>query len=124
MVYMINIEYEDGDTNGRSDRNLTLPFKWTDKFVAKEALKRIREHYEWWRCDKDYCFHAKGKCAPKPEWVKRLPKQKWGMDTDVLIPLDNDTEEPYYADWCGYFARLQGGTIVTMPEEGTSFRIS
>jgi len=118
-MYKIHVDYETGDSFGHEDTYTVLPFVWKNVDIAKENLKRIREHYEYY------------KAKNKVQYGKRI-------DTNVIKPkycdakyefsfsllLDDGTEsENICASWCGYFETLYGAKIISDPEDGWSFTL-
>ena len=54
IEYKIKYSYRTGDSFNTSEGEDTLEYVWTDLDVAKEALKRIKEHYKWYDCIESY----------------------------------------------------------------------
>lgn len=45
MLYKIKIEYKTGNSFGSHDEEGEIEYKWENLEIAKENLKRIKEHY-------------------------------------------------------------------------------
>ena len=110
-MYQIEYHYKTGDSFRTLETEEILEYEWEDLKVAKEALRRIEEHYAWYE-------------SIESPWVKEVEKPEWhnvrdmhltkGMEHNLLnIPMDNGEEVQFWPPWCGYFETLYGAEIVT-----------
>ncbi len=104
--YKIRVYYQTGDTKGYEEVVKDLPFSWDKLAVAKKNLKRIEEHYIWYR----YVRHKGWNPQPaeEPEWHK---KATYEQEIEILL-ADGNIKVPYGADWCGYFETLHTAEII------------
>lgn len=112
MSYKIRVDYETGDSFGNESVSEKLDHVWKDVDIAKENLKRIKEHYQWYKSKHSRYSKKEGK------------KPKFECDEYFLyILLDDRSETRICASWCGYFERLYGASIVADEEDGWSFSL-
>lgn len=107
--YKIHISYRTGNSFGSYDEERYLEPTWEKLEIAKEALKRIGEHYRWYD-DKHERWDSKG--LSEPEWHKGIE-----YDFCLKIPLDNGNEVMMSAFWCGYFEKLHSAKIVIIEDD-------
>lgn len=124
--YSIEIDYRTGNSFGSHDEVESVEVFWKNLEDAKEALRRIRGHYEAvqefeeahykdiddlvdkyrntdWFVDESYWQH-----------VVKVPSF---YSTDTEEESTEDTEEPHiHAFWVGYFEDLHSAKIVTIQE--------
>lgn len=107
LKYKIKISYETGDSGGLYDEVGHIEHEWKNLEIAKENLKRIKEHYLWY--DEKECLRRKRSdegIHEEPEWHKGLyPYQ-------IMIKTDDEKEVEYHAYWVGYFESLQRAEII------------
>lgn len=102
-MYEIKIEYETGNSFERWDDEDTVGYVWEDIEDAREALRRIKGHYEWYRNTTHLRLRDDDK-PEKPEYVVN----KYSL----LIPSNgNKNDFKISAFWCGYFERLKSAHI-------------
>jgi len=122
-LYRIKYSYRTGDSFHSEDCVSTLEFEWRDLEKAKEALKRIKEHYAWYESKENY--YGRKKELEKPAWhnVNSEHVQLSGEHYLINIEMDNGNEVQFWAPWCGYFEHLYGAEIVVDGEadDGMSF---
>ena len=109
-MYQIKYDYKTGNSFHTETREDLLEYEWEDLKVAKEALKRIREHYEWYQGIENVWSDE----VEKPEWHNIKPDSV-SKDMEhclINIPMDNGEEVQFWAPWCGYFETLYGAEIV------------
>jgi hypothetical protein len=123
-MYKIEYHYQTGDSFHTEERSDLLEFEWKNLDVAKECLKRIREHYRWYESENNtYAFrHEK---VQKPAWhnIKNTGHFKGHEHYLLNIPMDNGNEVQFWAPWCGYFERLYGAEIVTEGDTDMKFEL-
>jgi hypothetical protein len=127
-IYEIEYTYETGDSNGRHEpQTERLEMAWLSKDAAKAALKRIREHYEWYECQ---YRHSSGRWDTKlnkyvkpeePEWHKPIGKNRCENESTVILLLDNGEPVKFWPPWCGYFESLLAAHVVIKDDPEMSF---
>ena len=151
-MYKIKINYSSGDSFNRYDNlERCLEPEWTNIEIAKENLKRIKDHYDWiTNFDPSSSRGRFGDCLTEDEeeeykklsyrkrseylekiFFKRSPsfvkidKKQDLHDATYYINLldDNRNEIKVCAFWNGYFEILHGASIVTDEEDGWSFTL-
>lgn len=118
MKYEIQIEYQTGNSFGRSDETSVInDISWNDLDVAKENLKRIKNHYKWIN-SYDYWMDEPLSVPKflKDFWNGKIYNSNNSISCDVkhYIPLLTDNRKIFkcYAFWCGYFEKLYSGKII------------
>ena len=120
-LYQIKYRYRTGDSfNTRNDED-TLEFEWKDINLAKDALRRIKEHYIWYH-DMEKAYTSRKKDIPRPVWHE----EKFGQFDDynqylLVFKLDNNNDVQFHAPWCGYFEELYGAEIVVTGDTDMKF---
>lgn len=105
--YYIEIYYETGDSFGSQDEIQNLEIEWNDIKIAKENLRRIKEHYEWYlrlkgcKTQKEY----KEIKNNRPEFVSKK------YDFCITLITDDHKEIQMSCFWCGYFETLYSAKI-------------
>lgn len=122
--YQISYSYNDGDSfSTREGQESCLELKWNNLDAAKENLRRIKEHYEWyckmhdfhWKVDKKE-IDASKKWASEQSWCipeKDAPEYHT-LKYDFVIYLVDDNFKNYQyscTTWCGYFESLNWAKI-------------
>ena len=113
-IYKIECKYRTGDSFNTYDETYKSEMTWGNLDNAKEALKRIKEHYLWYD-------------SKNSRYAKKHSKPKWHnlkYDFCLKLPLDNGKEVQIFAPWCGYFETLYGAKIITEEDSDMSFTIS
>jgi hypothetical protein len=103
MSYKIKAEYSTGDSNDTYDETLVLDMQWKSLQNATNALKRIEEHYHWYRSQHGW---DRSKKVQRPEWSEGL------SESVIVVLLDNANPVQFAAPWCGYFEHLYRCSIV------------
>jgi len=102
----IKVNYKTGNSFGSSDEVDYIELAWKNLDRAKESLKRIKNHWEFY---KDNAFIYK-----KPKG--KLPVGVTWNDEYRLLMLELITDDgkayPYSPFWCGYFETLHKAEIV------------
>lgn len=112
MMYKIKYSYRTGDSFHTEDREEILEeFEWKDMEIAKEALKRIEEHYRWYASLEHYGRYGESE-VKKPEWHNVDAKDDYTGKSLLNIRMDNGKEIQFWPPWCGYFETLYGAEIV------------
>ena len=113
-MYKIKYDYQTGDSFHTEEREDLLEYEWMDLDVAKECLKRIREHYKWYQSLENHYSFRKEEIV-KPTW-HNIDMSNFIIRTDehylMNMPLDNGNEIQFWPPWCGYFEHLHGAEIV------------
>ena len=130
-MYTITARYQTGDSFNSYDTSDTLEAKWTLD-VAKENLKRIKEHYKAYQDRNNYysmSFHKEGESI-----LEKIKNEPWFYEdkdetyrnswTFSVVLLENDgSSKEYPTSWTGYFERLYGANIAALEEDDMSFEI-
>lgn len=104
--YKIKVYYETGDSESSSNISDIVEIDWNDLDIAKENLKRIKEHYLWYKEINRYRQHKSLEYS-EPEWHK-------GIKEDYLFKYvtDEGLEVQMHCPWIGYFEKLQMAEII------------
>lgn len=117
-MYTIKVDYQTGGSFHTEDTSDTLKGEWTLE-VAKENLKRIKEHYSFINNRKNYYSIAMQKKAEKE--LEQIKTKPWysGKDWEFgILLLENDgTSKEYHCTWTGYFEKLYGASIIACNED-------
>jgi hypothetical protein len=108
-MYQIEYHYRTGDSFHTEDRTKLLEYEWENIKVAKESLKRIKEHYTWYQYMEGPRWRDK---VPKPKWHSVKFEYKDQEHVMINIPMDDGQEVQFWPPWCGYFETLYGAKIV------------
>ena len=126
MMYKIQLYYATGDSFESENVNKEIELSWENLDIAKENLKRIKEHYICYLVDQEYS-------GKKSRYFNSLTdEQKLMYDLRTQqpwYPYPNEKNAPYHysikliADngnvfqistfWCGYFEHLYSAEIIT-----------
>ena len=117
MSYIIKYDYNTGDSF-HTEKNVirTLELKFESLDVAKDALRRIKEHYKFYASvNKNWRITNKEREAI----TKEASKQDWAAtkngkiqyDFCLVIKTDNGNSFQFSAPWCGFFERLNEAWI-------------
>jgi len=118
--YKIKYNYEDGDSVETYNREEILELEWDKLDIAKQNLKRIQEHYEWYYKIEGHSFgNIKGRenaMNNPPAWwdvgaEKRTPVKNYDHYRVNLI-TDDGKSWIMSCPWCGYFERLNSAEII------------
>lgn len=119
-MYNIEVRYKTGDTFKTYDTKTTIEGNWNLE-TAKENLKRIKEHYKYYDNRNQFVSMAMEK--RENELFEKLEQERFFTDKNnwnwSIMFLENDgSSKKYSVEWCGYFERLLGASIVgVMPDE-------
>lgn len=116
MNYKILYNYDTGDSvNQFPDRSGYVEIQWSNLEIAKENLKRIREHYNqyielnniWTKKTDDEILNEN----QKNDWFVKLVKKNNTIDRyiaehSLILYGDDNTPFQFFAPWCGHFERL------------------
>ena len=123
-MYKIKYHYQTGDSFHTEEREDLLEYEWKDLDVAKECLKRIREHYRWYESlENNYSFRNEE--VEKPKWHNVKIEHHILSNEHCLMnmPMDNGNEVQFWPPWCGYFEDLYGAEIVTEGDTDMKFEL-
>lgn len=111
MSFKIKYSYRTGDSFNTYDNEDVLEYEWEHLEKAKEALKRIREHYDWYTYKESHGYNKKE--VEKPKWhnVNSEHASLSGEHCLINIQMDNGAEVQFWPPWCGYFEKLYGAEI-------------
>lgn len=106
LLYKIQYKYQTGDSFKTYDSEGVLEMQWKNLDNALIALKRIKEHYNWYKYENRQSWSDE-KEVPEPDWHKGEKYQ-----FTLKVKLDNGKEVMFSAPWCGYFERLHSAEII------------
>lgn len=107
-MYKIKYYYTTGDSFNSCDETAILEYSWDSMEKAKEALKRIKEHYEWYKLKEHYI----NRDAKPPSWWKVDKVDKYFDHHRINLTLDNGKDVQFSCPWCGVFETLNRIEIV------------
>ena len=117
-MFTIHVDYHTGDSFHSYDTDTTLSGEWSLE-VAKENLKRIKEHYTAYQIRNNYFSIALQDKAKKLEGD--ISSKSWytGNYWEYSVNLlENDgTKKEYHCNWIGYFERLIRAEIISITPE-------
>jgi hypothetical protein len=123
-MYDIKIEYITGNSFGSEETENMLDLPTASLDVAKENLKRIKEHYKIYKLKNNYS--SKYKDIKYPDfYIQESYEDKgiWGIQDGIKLLTDKG-ERNYYPFWIGYFELLLGAEIISvLNENDLSFRV-
>jgi hypothetical protein len=107
--YEIIINYDTGDSFSNTPNNtLSLVEEWNNIEIAKENLKRIKEHHDaykeingWTRSNKEWEDYSKERWFSKDFAEHRI----------ILLKDDETTYSESTSGWIGYFETFNHATI-------------
>ena len=123
MKYKIQINYDTGDSfHNETDCTETLNMSWDNLDKAKQALKDIKEHHEFYMFMKQTYEASK---SQQEKYQRKARRKPWhcGENKDQYefygLMLENDEGERVHesAFWCGYFESLNGAEIIVPIDE-------
>jgi hypothetical protein len=125
MKYKIKLWYSTGDSHGSEDTSGVLEMEWANLDIAKENLRRIKEHYICYKVDscysgkKGYYFNI---LSPEHKLMYNTKEQKdwyiiekfWKTYHHSIV-LKTDNGDPWQISpfWVGYFENLKEGKIIS-----------
>jgi len=129
-MYIIKYNYNTGDSEG-TDYNIekTLELQFESLEVAKDNLRRIKEHYLFYQEIRGYS----NKFRKPEEILKEAQSKDWAQiktgnikNYNFCLVLKSDSGEPFQlcAPWCGYFESLNEAWIEKDVVEDDDMRIS
>ena len=117
-MFRININYDTGDSFRQfmGEEGL-LEYDFNTPELAKEAIDRIKEHYEWYQSlHHNYSWGPKPQ--PKPKWHnigfnKSQVEEENMLNLNVWSGKENKVVEViFWPFWIGYFESLNYAEIV------------
>jgi hypothetical protein len=111
-MYDIIIRYATGDSFGRQDTTDKVDVPMPTLEIAKENLKRIREHHKAISLRDENNWQYKKRNMPI-DWP---PFVLDNGERILLLTVDNKEVE-YYPFWTGYFDSLYGGDVVLIDND-------
>ena len=109
-MYKIKYTYTTGDSFHTRQEEDVLPYEWKDIKEAERSMKRIEEHFRFYK-ENSWCYGPNSKIE-FPDW--------WDCDyTDTysklhLINLEVQGKKIQFSPpWCGYFEHLDSIELVS-----------
>lgn len=107
--YKIVAKYHTGDSFGSENVEDNVELKWDNIDIAKANLKRIGEHYSFYKASNRYNlktdFEALKKNVKKKDWCVDC-NMKESYDYSLYLFDDKGKKLKYSPPWCGYFQGL------------------
>lgn len=136
-MYTIEIEYSTGNSYGTHQETDSVEFVWETLDDAKEALRRIKEHHEYYtriRAAGRYAgYHGStdtqesllAEAKTKPWYVHSDYSSKGMCDFSLIVPTSDPEHDRLSVFWIGYFETLHGARIVAVnkDDDGMSFSL-
>lgn len=125
MKYRIKITYDTGDSF-RNEYGIEsyIEFEWENLDIAKENLKRIEAHYEYYQ---KLNGHLRYKSNKTDQEIKgQYSREDWYVeefDFQLKLQLDDLRFVNYIAFWCGYFETLVSAEITPNIPNDMKFEI-
>jgi len=122
--YRIKYNYNTGDSFNQYENQIDyLDGEYENLAIADENVKRILEHYKFYKnLNKHYNSQKENEKileeAKKQRWYTKNRKG-WGSENETIVLLaDNGQEYQILAPWCGYFESLNSVQIepISPPE--------
>jgi hypothetical protein len=107
--YGIAYQYETGDSYSSETRDEELELQWSTREAAEANLRRINEHYSYYRAVNAY------RSQKAAEVSATYAQQVWFVKNhDMCLILQTDKGKPFQfnAPWCGFFERLLYAHVV------------
>jgi hypothetical protein len=115
--YKIVAYYQTGDSFGSRDTQSDVELQWNDLEIAKENLRRIKEHDEFQReVDNRFANKTKDQLLKEAKNKPWFTDNKYGFYHCLNLLTDRGKLHKYSAPWCGYFERLHGARIELVDE--------
>jgi len=116
------VRYRTGDSFHTEDAEGTVELEWENLGVAREAMKRLEEHYHW---RNDHNFEP-DIWERRPQWYKLLNDEFDERDAEYVVNLrmDDGTEHTLGVFWLGHFETLYSFEIIAVSPEEEGMRIT
>jgi hypothetical protein len=118
-MYTIKVTYQTGDSFKSFETSDQVGIVWTSLDKAKEALRAIKEHNEYYKSRNRHGYvgtkYTKTYLKAQPWWN---PSQydKLG-EYSILVANDDGKMVPISAFWTGYFENLHLAEIIVDDED-------
>jgi len=130
MKYQIKVHYTTGDSFNCYETSSIIEISWENLSVAKENLKRIKNHYICYKVDNEYSgkesYYFKEQLTDDEKLMYDTRKnQDWYVNSknkfeyQNCIKLYTDTGNVFqiYPSWVGHFEILHEAEIIIDPTE-------
>lgn len=122
-MYTIEIKYQTGDSLGSTNKVSEVGYEWNDLDKAKEALKCIKEHHQYFKY-MDSCRWNKDTdkyptdYLEKQRWINNKGQYDRVGEYSIKVPSNGGDLTVISCFWMGYFEDLHSAKIVSVtPEE-------
>lgn len=125
MEYKIEYDYYTGNSFGSEDSTGVLELEWKDLQVAKDNLKRIQEHWRYYKSkERIRDSYSQTQVVNELEIVSTVEKEQpdWYVKPEgdykshnhhcIILYTDNGKPWQIWCPWCGYFEGLYGAKII------------
>lgn len=130
VPYDIKISYQTGDSFHTSDEEQLLGLKTESLEVAKDCLRRIKEHYQYYEAQNKGDYRVrwmnKEEKAAHDRILESAKKAPWYVEEfDFSLNFDIGEGKTWRVNafWCGYFEKLYGAEIVTEGDTDMKFTV-
>lgn len=131
-MYSIEINYTTGNSFGSETLTESVEFVWDTLEQAKEALRRIQEHHEFYKRYRNAGRYA-GYLGTQDSQASVLADAKtkpWFVSSDygnsfeysIRVPSSDPERDQLSVFWIGYFENLHGAQIICSDDGELSFR--
>jgi hypothetical protein len=120
-MYKIKYSYRTGDSFHTEELENILEYEWEDLDIAKDSLKRIKEHYKWYEGIESHSRFSEK--IPKPDWHNVNSEHVSSEHYLLNIKMDNGKEVQFWPPWCGYFEALYGAEIISEGDNDMKFEV-
>lgn len=134
MSYIIKYNYNTGDSENNYPNNIeTLELTFNSLELAKDALRRIKEHYTLYRELHSYQVRYDKSPRNRKAVLKDMASRDWAVlkkngeiEYEFALKLLAETGKHFQlcAPWCGYFESLNEAWIEMGVKEDDDMRIS
>lgn len=115
MKYTIKISYQTGDSLHSEDVEQCIEYEWSNLHYVQESLRRIGNHYKYYRENNNLWEKPKGVLPEGVYWDNRFKF--------IGLELIDDNGNPFkYSDfWTGYFEILYSAEIIISDNYSNKF---
>lgn len=114
MSYQIEYSFYAGDSLRSTDYIEVLELEWEDLNIAKQNLKRIKEHWDYYVYSRYNEDKAKEIEEREPDWL--VKHGKYPNTSSMKLFTDNGHPFQFSCPWCGWACGLYGAKIITKPD--------
>ena len=127
MKYVILALYHTGDSENSYDTSHELAYVWNDLEVAKQALKWLNEHHEYYEAED---FQARRPWAKSERDISDVKTKPWYHEVykdwhrSVVLPGNDGTTTIESINYHGYFEGLHSLEILQQEDRNNDMKFS